>query len=116
MLTKAEAAAEVPADLGSDGSEVQEGKYWCSVSRRTGFRRLHLVNGCGVLPWTVHEAVYVSSVEEARADAWCKTCHKRVSEVVVQESSSGGSSSSTESEPPEESGDPSLFGHDNMGS
>ena len=97
---EAEAAAEVSADL---DTEVEKGKYSCSVSRRTGFRRLHLVNGCGVLPWTVHEAVYVSSVEEAGADARCKTCRKRVTEVVAQESC-------TESEFPEESGDPSLTG------
>ena len=86
---EAEAAAEVTTEL---GNETEKGKYWYSVSRRTGFRRLHLVNGCGVLPWTVHEAV--SSVEEAGADAWCKTCRKRVAEVVGQESSSSGSSSS----------------------
>ena len=107
MNDEAEAAAEVSADL---DTEVEKGKYWYSVSRRTGFRRLHLVNGCGVLPWTVHEAVFVSSVDEAGADAWCKTCRKRVSEVVAQESSSSGSSSSTESELPEEAGDPSLTG------
>ena len=90
----AEAAAEVVGELEAESSQC---KFWYSVSRRSGFRRLHLVNGCSVLPWTAREAVYVSGVDEAQADAWCKTCRKRLNEVTEQGSSSSGSSSSTES-------------------
>ena len=97
----ANAGAEAAADVVAEPAvEPSQGKSWYSVSRRPGFRRLHLVNGCGVLPWNVFEAVYVSSIEEAKADAWCKTCQKRLSESAEQGSSASGSSSSAESEAP----------------
>ncbi|CAE7229727.1 unnamed protein product [Symbiodinium sp. CCMP2592] len=90
--------AEAALVAGSEPASNQEGRFWYSISRRTGFRRLHLTNGCGVLPWSVHEAVFVASVEEAKADAWCKICQRKVAEEESSASSSSGSSSSTATE------------------
>ena len=75
--------------------------YWVSVSRRKGFRRLHARNKCGVIPWTVYKMEWHRYASDARADAWCQTCWRKVQAADIQEgeaSSTSGTSSSTESE------------------
>ncbi|CAE7272830.1 unnamed protein product [Symbiodinium sp. CCMP2592] len=101
-----EAALEVTVE-DEDGldPDVSCFPYWVSISRRSQFRRLHAKDKCGIMPWSVFRAEGFRSVDSANADAWCKTCWKKVSceeASASQEVSSSGSSSSTELEEPEQ--------------
>ena len=74
-----------------------------TVSRRTGFRRLHIVGGCHVQQSRCQEAYGLSSIEGAQFNAMCEVCKKKLKESIDDDgaSSSGtsrsdGSSTSTE--------------------
>lgn len=101
-----EAALEVPVeDEDASKRDWSEFPYWVSISRKSLFRRLHAKDKCGVLPWNVFSAEGFMSVSEANADAWCKSCWKKIAQGEAEasrEASSSGSSSSTEIESPEQ--------------
>lgn len=73
-------------------------KYFITVTRRTGFRRLHL-NGCFVQPDKCREVHYLDIVDLNDFDSICKTCKRKMttkSKVSeFDDSSSTPSSSST---------------------
>ena len=72
--------------------------YWVSISRKTGFRRLHKTNGCGIKPESVHRSEPVFTIDSKVADKKCQICwRQKPTETSTMESSSE-SSSSTESE------------------
>ena len=75
--------------------------YFVSITRRTGFRRLHKTSGCGVIPERCHKVEWIWEVEEKTADAVCKVCLARSGKQKPKSdssSSSSGSSSSTDEE------------------
>ena len=78
-----------------DGEEETEKAtpYWVSVSRKTGFRRLRKVGGCGIDPDSVFRSEMVMVVNKDTADKKCKLCWKQSAEKVDSDSSSGSSSS-----------------------
>jgi hypothetical protein len=78
-----------------------ESKYWISISRKTGFRRLHLRHACGVMPFNCFQTEDVWTLKEVKADAFCKPCAKQLERTQVESSSSSssGSSSSEEDQP-----------------
>ena len=75
---------------------TQDAPYWVSVSRKSGFRRLHRVGGCSVRPETVHRAEPVHSIHAHTADKKCQVCWKKEAAGEDSSSSSGSSSSSSE--------------------
>ena len=71
--------------------------YFVSITRRTGFRRLHKTSGCGVIPERCYKVEWVWEVNEKTADAVCKVCLARCGKSKPDSSSSSsGSSSSTD--------------------
>ena len=82
---------------GSGGAQ-KEMPYWVSISRKTGFRRLHKKScACGVHYWTVATYEELEHVPKTGIDAWCRICFKAELESREDEdSSSSGSSTSTE--------------------
>ena len=78
-----------------DGEEEAEkaAPYWVSISRKTGFRRLHKVGGCSIDPESVFRSEMVRVVNKDTADKKCKLCWKQSAEKVDSDSSSGSSSS-----------------------
>ena len=100
---------KIPGALGEDGEvpliphEDEPGEaapFWVSISRRTGFRRLHRHQGCGVDPNTVYKAVEVFKLNSEVADKKCQICFKtEVSEKPrEEEDTSSGSSSSSDTD------------------
>ena len=75
---------------------TQDAPYWVSVSRKSGFRRLHRVGGCSVRPETVHRAEPVHTIHAHTADKKCQVCWKKEAAGEDSSSSSGSSSSSSE--------------------
>ena len=75
---------------------TQEAPYWVSVSRRTGFRRLHRTGGCNIHPEAVHRAEPVFAIDAHTADKKCQVCWKKEPTNEVLSSSSGSSSSSSD--------------------
>ena len=72
-------------------------KYFITVTRRTGFRRLHLL-GCYVQPDNCREVVYTDDVVLDDFDTICKSCRKKMQsrdKDDLVDSSSTASSSST---------------------
>ena len=93
--------AEEPSDpsTGAADKDVENAKFFVVTSRRSGFRRVHKIGGCG-LDWRSCTRVqFLQELTANCADAVCKRC-QRVANMSVQdtESSSSGSSSSTESD------------------
>ena len=81
--------------------------FFVTISRHTGFRRLHKIGGCNIQPWACHKVEYLARVVPGVADAACKTCqrkHGKAFEEGPEESSTSGSSSSTELEDSDEGG------------
>ena len=82
--------------------------YFVSITRRTGFRRLHktsVTSGCGVIPERRYKVEWIWEVEEKTADAVCKVCLARSGKQKPKSdssSSSSGSSSSTDEEAEEQ--------------
>ena len=101
-----EAALEVAVeDEDTPKRDWSEYPYWVSISRKSQFRRLHAKDKCGVLPWNVFSADGFTNVSDANADAWCKSCWKKIAQGEAEasrEASSSASSSSTEIEEPEQ--------------
>lgn len=83
-------------------TNTEEAPYWVSVSRRTGFRRLHRVWGCNIHPESVHRAEPVHTIHARTADKKCQVCWKKEVSEKVSSSSSGSSSTSSEDEDEEE--------------
>ena len=73
-------------------------KYFVTVSRRAGLRRLHLT-GCFVRPDRCCEVIYLNEVKEEDFDAICQACRKRMlaesGKEMAELSSSTASSSTT---------------------
>ena len=74
--------------------------YFVTISRRTGFRRLHQKGLCGIWPWQCQHVEYLKSIHSASAHAVCKRCIQRSGLATSSEQSdtSSGSSSSTDSD------------------
>ena len=87
-----------PGDLDKPSDqEERQPSFFVTISRHSGFRRLHRVGGCGVQPWTCHKVEYITKVVDGIADAACKACQRRSGKVLERvESSSSGTSSSTD--------------------
>eukprot|EP00435_Cladocopium_sp_Y103_P038052 s612_g10.t1 len=77
-------------------------KYFVTVSRRTGLRRLHAHFKCPVRSQRCLETFDLSTVDENSFDVMCRICKKRLQVDEGQQgsdsSSTSGDSSSTESE------------------
>ena len=54
-------------------------RYFYTVSRKTGFRRLHTVGGCNVRAEKCQESVFIQRIADSRVDAVCKHCKFKVS-------------------------------------
>ena len=90
---------EEPKATGSKEAP-KEKPYWVSVSRKTGFKRLHKKScACGVQYWTVSVFEELEYIPKTGVDAWCRVCFKtELDEQDLEDSSSSGSSTSTEEE------------------
>lgn len=86
--------------LEEDPVEGKSPRFWVSVSRKTGFRRLHKVGGCGVRPEMVHKSEIVWELSPNVADKRCLICFGKGEEKPQspQSDSTSGSSSSSETE------------------
>ena len=89
--------------------ELESPCYFLTVSRRTGFRRLHVVGACQIQRERCQETVNVDDMEKAEFNAVCKWCKKHLekdksSKTTDSTDSSGssGDSSSTDAETSEE--------------
>ena len=84
-------------DVEEVNPEATDAPYFVTISRHSGFRRLHKAGCCSTLPWTCYKVEYLARVTEGVADAVCKTCQRACGkEVEIEDSSSSGSSSSTD--------------------
>ena len=89
----------IPSTPEAERDSSKEAPYWVSISKRAGFRRLHMKDGCGVLRSNCASSADVWTVNEECAHALCKDCAKlmaRGSKALAVDSSSSGSSSSSE--------------------
>ena len=100
---------EEPSDDEDKDAPVQENaveqedvltqSYVITISRRTGFRRLHVLGKCHVHAERCQQAEYVESLDGTAFDAICRVCKTFLRSQVNSEestsSSSDGSSSST---------------------
>ena len=89
--------------VGSEREAVAESsKYFITVSRRAGHRRLHLV-GCFVKPSNCMEVRMFNALTAEDFDSICRACRKKMllesGKETPEESSSTASSSSTGQEP-----------------
>ena len=79
-------------------SKAAETKYFITVSRRVGLRRLHM-SGCFVRPDRCCEVIHLNEVNQDDFDAICQACKKRMlaesGKDVAELSCSTASSSST---------------------
>ena len=73
------------------------GRYFITICRRTGFRRLHVVGACHVKAERCQQVVDVESLEEQNFDAICKFCKKSLKEATGEEIEQSSSSSTGES-------------------
>eukprot|EP00435_Cladocopium_sp_Y103_P064066 s851_g25.t1 len=92
------------ADDRTANIDLTEGpRYYVTISRRSGFRRLHMSGACPVRAWKCQEMEEVINVASAAFDAVCLNCKRRImhqegQEDPEQESESDAESSSTNSE------------------
>ena len=81
-------------------SQSSQAKYFVTVSRRTGVRRLHAYFKCPVRTQRCLETYDVERVDEETFDAMCAICKRRLKvdqgEANSESSSTSGDSSSTE--------------------
>ena len=81
-------------------SKAKETKYFVTVSRRLGLRRLHM-SGCFVRPDRCCEVIHLNEVTQDDFDAICQACRKKMlaesGKEVAELSSATASSSSTAS-------------------
>ena len=81
----------------AEDSEAKPNSYFVTISRRTGFRRLHRRNACGVVWAGCHKVEFMDKITGGVADAVCRDCAKKAGlKIPSSGSSSSGSSSSTE--------------------
>ena len=96
--------AGASANMGTSYDESAY-KFFVTVSRRQGMRRLHL-EGCFVKPSRCSEVRYSNEVGAEDFDSICRSCKKKMlsegGKDTPEESSSTASSSSTESSGPEQ--------------
>ena len=89
-------------DIPDEEAPVETAPFFVTISRHSGFRRLHKVGGCSTHPWSCYKVEYITRVVSGVADAVCKTCQrssgKSMDENEDNVSSSSGTSSSTEVE------------------
>jgi hypothetical protein len=69
--------------------------YWVSISRKTGFRRLHHRHGCGTMEWHCHRVEQIQDLNDQVADAVCKQCQRYMDRKAVGTKDSSGASSSS---------------------
>ena len=67
--------------------DENKAKFFVTISRHSGFRRLHKVGCCGTHPWACHKVEYLAQVAEGVADAVCKTCQRASSGSLEDEKS-----------------------------
>ena len=94
------AAEDDLALLDTEVGDQRVAPYWVSISRKTGFRRLHRWDGCGVKPANVHSSEEVWEVKPGIADKKCLVCFRDGKDIVREDEadSTSGSSSSSSSE------------------
>lgn len=77
-------------------------KFFITVSRRTGLRRLHAHFKCPVRSQRCLDSFDVSSIDETTFDVMCRICKRRLQadegKLESESSSTSGESSSTESD------------------
>ena len=59
--------------------EVPDAPYFVSITRGSGFRRLHLAHACAVRQSRCLETMAVHELREGVADAICKLCRPKIS-------------------------------------
>ena len=81
-------------------------KFFVTVSRRQGFRRLHLT-GCFVRPSRCLEVRMLDEVNQDDFDSICRACKLRMAAEAGKDSTAESSSTATSSstEEPDEGGD-----------
>ncbi|CAE7380267.1 unnamed protein product, partial [Symbiodinium sp. CCMP2456] len=93
----------VPDELEEDGHPAAfpkgDARYFVSVSKKTGFRRLHVNHACYVKPFKCQDVLYLDQVTAADFDAVCKDCKVRIRSMTnedrAEESSSGEATTSS---------------------
>ena len=81
-------------------------QYYITISRRNGFRRLHMSGACPVQAWKCQGMEEVQDIKQAAFDAVCLNCKRKIqsqenAEEADEDSDSVGDSSSTDSDIPE---------------
>ena len=92
-----EQSSDMAPKEGNDG--IQKSSYFVVISRRSGFRRLHKINACG-LDWrSCSNVELLQHVTNTSADAVCRRCAQiaGIGSAERDDSSTSGSSSSTSS-------------------
>ncbi|CAE7351551.1 unnamed protein product [Symbiodinium sp. CCMP2592] len=94
-----EAAEDQPETAAAPKGEA---KYFISVSKKTGFRRLHVNHACYVKPFKCQDVVYLDQVAATDFDAICKDCKLRIRSMAddnkAEDSSSGEATTSSSDE------------------
>ena len=75
----------------------QPSKYFISVSRKTGHRRLHLNGPCHVKPHHCHTVRFMERVDMQDVDSICRDCKHRLKADRGQQEGQGSSSESASS-------------------
>ena len=70
------------AEFATEAPEPSEGGYFVTVSRRAGFKRLHLVGGCHVHAEKCQQAFAVSSLDGVVFDSACKICKMKLNLLI----------------------------------
>ena len=84
-----------------ESAEQSTAKFWVSIQRRSGFKRLHKSDcaSCMASRWKCHNTEDVHVLNSTVAHARCRICFPKLSTVLTQHdessSSSSGSSSSS---------------------
>jgi len=83
--------------IDTDEQQQQDGRlsYFVTVSRRTGFRRLHVVGYCHVQASRCQETVAVDNIQDAVFNAICMSCKKKLKGVSENAEVSGSDSDSS---------------------
>ena len=73
-----------PLAAGLEATEEDEpdAPYFVSITRGSGFRRLHLAHACAVRQSRCLETMAVYELREGIADAVCKLCRPKISELA----------------------------------
>ncbi len=83
--------------LDTENAETRSAPYWVSISRKTGFRRLHRQDGCGVRPSNVFSSEEVWDIKPETADKKCLICFRDSRNVARDDEAGSTSGSSTSS-------------------